>query len=115
MRYLITVALASLLIIATAAPSAARLIAIQAIAPLRGHGEHSIQSAIQEAVESALKDALAMGLPWVRLMRALVLEDAVAVQILATDVDPKAGGGEKAPGPDGESAPEGGDSSGARI
>ena len=115
MRYLIMLALASLLIIATAVPSAAKLVAIQAIAPLRGHGEHSIQSAIQEAMQSAVRDAISMGLPWVRLTRALLLEGAVAVQILATDIDPGAGTGEEAPRPDSESAPSGGDSSGTRI
>jgi len=115
MRYFITLALASLLIIATAVPSEAKVVAIHAIAPLRGHGERSIQSAMQEAVQSALRDALAMGFPWVRLTRALVMEDAVAVQILATDIDPEAGTREEAPGPDSESAPSGGGSSGTRI
>jgi len=42
MRYFITLALASLLIIATAVPSEAKVVAIHAIAPLRGHGERSI-------------------------------------------------------------------------
>jgi hypothetical protein len=97
--------LACVLMITTAAPSAAKMATIQTTAPLRDHGEQTVKRAIQDAVESAVTGAIAMGLPWVQLGRAIVLEDAVAVQILATDTNPDARTGEEAPGSDSESAP----------
>ena len=105
MRWLISLSLASMLMIAIASPSAAKMASIQTTAPLRDHEEQSVKSAVREAVRSALEGAIAMGLPWVRLSRAIVLEDAVAVQILATDTDPEAGTTEGVPEPDTESAP----------
>ncbi len=111
MRRFLSISLASMLILATASPSAARTATIQTTAPLRDHEEQSVKGAIQEAVHSAVTGALAMGLRWVQVRRAIVLEDAVAVQILATDTEPKAGTGDEAPAPDGEQAPGVDDSS----
>lgn len=104
MRRFISLSLLSMLIIATASPSEAKMATIQTTAPLRDHGEQAVKSAVQEALKSAVIGAVAMGFPWVQFSRATVLEDAVAVQILATDTDPEAGTGEEAPGPDNESA-----------
>jgi hypothetical protein len=96
--------LLSMLIITAASPSEAKMATIQTSAPLQDHGEQAVKRAIQEAVKSAVMGAVAMGLPWVRVSRAVVLEDAVAVQIMATDTDPESGTGEEAPGPDNGSA-----------
>jgi hypothetical protein len=41
-----------------------------------------------------------MGLPWVRISQALVLEDSVAVQIFATDGNPGPNTEDEAPAPD---------------
>ncbi len=111
MHRLISLSLASFLIIATATPSAARMASIQTTAPLRDHEEQSVKSAVKEAVKSALTGAMAMGLPWVQIRRAVVLEDAVAVQILATDTDPEAATEQQAPEPD-KGSPDGSDASG---
>jgi len=98
-RWLILVAA---LVAATASPTAAKVAAIQTTAPLQDHAEQSVKTAILEAVQAAVTGAMAMGLPWVQLSKALVLENAVAVQILATDTRPDQGEGEEAPGPDDE-------------
>jgi hypothetical protein len=103
MHRLISLSLASLLVIATATPSAARMASIQTTAPLQDHEEQSVKSAVKEAVKSAVTGAMAMGLPWVQIRRAVVLEDAVAVQILATDTDPEAATEQQAPDLDKES------------
>jgi hypothetical protein len=41
-----------------------------------------------------------MGLPWVQISHAVVLDDTVAVQIVATDEDPEPGTGAAAPDSD---------------
>jgi hypothetical protein len=111
MRRLISLCLASVLVIATALPVAAKMATIQTIAPLRDHEEQSVKNALREAVRSAVTSALAMGLPWVRLRRAVVLQDAVAVQVLATDTDPKGETGGEVPTPDDKLLPGVDDSS----
>jgi hypothetical protein len=62
---------------------------IQTTAPLQDHAEQSIQAALKEAAETAVKGAAAMGLSWVRLVGTAVLDDMVAVQILASDTKPE--------------------------
>ena len=49
---------------------------------------------------AAVAGATAMGLPWVRISQALVLEDSVAVQIFATDGNPGPNTEDEAPAPD---------------
>ena len=49
---------------------------------------------------AAVVGARAMGLAWIQISRAFVLDDAVAVQILATDEDPGPNTEDEAPAPD---------------
>ena len=95
--------LSLLLIVVPVSPSAATVAAIATTVPLQDHEEQTINAALQAAVKAAVAGATAMGLAWVRISRALVLEDAVAVQIFATDTAPEPGTGEEAPDPDGGS------------
>jgi len=95
-------ALALALVLAASSPSIATVAMIETTAPLQDHAEESVRIALLTAVEAAVTSAVAMGLPWVRISQALVLEDAVGVQILATDTDPEAGTNEETPGPDAE-------------
>lgn len=92
------------LVLAPASPSVAKVIAIETTSPLEDHAEESVRVALEAAVKEAVTRAIAIGLPWVMMRHALVLEDAVVVQILATDTDPEAGTGEDArethPGPE---------------
>jgi hypothetical protein len=91
------------LILGVAWPADSSVARIETTAPLRSHAEESVQAALKEAVDAAVKGAVAMGLPWVHLNRAVVLADAVAVQILATDTAPEAepeAEMDEAPGPD---------------
>jgi hypothetical protein len=92
-------------VLATASPSAATVATIATTAPLPDHEEQSVNAALQTALKAAVTGAMAMGLPWVRMSHALVLEKAVAVQILATDTDPDAGTGQDEWGPDIEPGP----------
>jgi hypothetical protein len=105
MRRLTSLCLASALVIAVALPVAAKMAAIETTAPLRDHEEQSVKTALREAVRSAVTGALAMGLPWVQLRRVVVLDNAVTVQVLATDTDPKGETGDEVPAPDGEVPP----------
>ena len=84
------------LVLAPASPSVAKVVAIETTSPLEDHAEESVRVALEAAVKEAVTGAMAMGLPWVRMSRALVLENAVVVQILATDTDPDTGTGEDA-------------------
>ncbi len=99
MRPLTCLATAILVVLWVASPGSARVATIETTAPLEDHAELSIKAALKEAVDSAVKGAVAMGLRWVKISHAFVLEDAVAVQILATDTAPEAGTDE-APNPD---------------
>ena len=82
---------ALLLVLWAASPGLARVATIETTAPLQDHAELSVKAAIKEAVDTAVKGAVAMGLHWVQISKAFVLEDAVAVRILATDTAPEAG------------------------
>lgn len=99
MRRLCWFALMLLLVPAVASPALARMAVIETTAPLQDHAEQSIQAAFKEAVESAVRGAVAMGLTWVEISRALVLQDLVIAQILATDTKPEGeeGGEEEEP------------------
>ncbi len=81
-------AIALLLVLSIASPGLARVAAIQTSAPLKDHSEQSINVAVMEAINTAARAAVAMGLPWVQVRGAFLLEDAVTVQILATDTEP---------------------------
>lgn len=100
-------ALAALLVVLFASPCLARVATIEATAPLLDQSEQSVKAALAEAVETAVHRAIAMGFSWVAISKALVLEDMVSVQILASDTDPDgegeaepAAGGAPGPGPD---------------
>jgi len=101
MRRLGRLALLLLLALAVASPALAGVATIETTAPLPDHSEQSIRMAFRTAVETAVRGAMAMGLPRVQLRQAVVLEDAVAVQILATDMEPDA----ETPEPDPDEAP----------
>jgi hypothetical protein len=90
------------LVLAPASPSAAKLVEIETTSPLEDHTEESVRVALEAAVKDAVTRAIAIGVPWVRMSHALVLEDAVVVRILATDTDPETGTGEDAWEPDTE-------------
>jgi hypothetical protein len=104
MRQFSRLALLLLLVLSIAPPAGARIAMIQTMAPLQDHAEQPIEAAFKEALETAVKGAVAMGLSWVKLGRALVLENMVVVQIFATDTrlageDESSPGGGSAPGP----------------
>ena len=89
MRPLSRLTLALLLVVFLASPTVARVAMIETTAPLRDHAEPSIQTAFKEALQTAIRGAVAMGLSWVKLNQALVLENMVSVQLLATDTKPE--------------------------
>jgi hypothetical protein len=100
MRPFTYIAAALLLVFGVASPGFARVATIQTTAPLQDHAEPSVKAALKEAVDTAVKGAVAMGLQWVQISKAFLLEDAVAVQILASDTDPQSG--EETPDSDGD-------------
>jgi len=89
MRWFSCLALGLLIVTSVGAPALARVALIQTMAPLQDHTAHSIRDALEDAVKSAVKGAAAMGLSTVKLNQALVLEDMVTVQIVATDKEPQ--------------------------
>jgi hypothetical protein len=99
--------LALLLIGVPAVPSDATVATIATTAPLEDHEEQSVTAALRAAFKAAVAGAAAMGLPWVQIRQALVLDDAVAVQIVATDEDPGLNTGEATPGPESGADAEG--------
>ncbi len=102
-----------------ASPALAKVAMIETAAPIHDKSQEAVKAALKEAVSTAAKGALAMGLPWVQVRDAQVLQDAVAVQVLATDEAPaqddqangdqankdKSPGAERAPGPNGSGQP----------
>ena len=61
---------------------------IETTAPLADRSEESVKAAVIQAIDKAVRGASAMGFAWFQLRNAQVIEDEVAVQILATDEDP---------------------------
>ena len=94
MRTLV-VALTLLLVVSVASPGLARMAMIETTVAIENHSEQSVKIAIMAAVEAAARGAIAMGLPWIQLRRAFVLDDAVLIQVFASD--PKREGGEEEP------------------
>ncbi len=78
-------------------PGAGRAAAIKSVAPLQDHSEQSVTTAIKEAVGVAAQKARTMGLSWVQVREAYVLEDKVVVLVLATDTEPGEEEDERAP------------------
>ena len=101
MRRFRALALALTLALAPATPSAATVATIATTVPLQDHQQRSIDAALRTALKATIAGATAMGLPWVRINHALVLEDAVAVQILATDTVLGPDGAQEGPETDG--------------
>ncbi len=92
MRAFSCFALALLLVLSIVSSAVGRMAVIQTMAPLQDHANQSIEAAFKEAMQTALKGALAMGFSWVKLSKALILENMVTVQILVTDTRPEGGG-----------------------
>ncbi len=88
-RRLGRLAVALLLVLAVASPALATVATIETTVPLPGHSEQAIRTAVTQAVRTAARGAAAMGLPWIQLRQALVFEDMVAVQVIATDTKPE--------------------------
>ena len=80
--------LSVLVVLTLALPAFARIAAIETSAPLSDHSDEAIEAALTQAVVVAVRGAVAMGLPWVRVRQAVVVEDVVTVQIVATDTEP---------------------------
>lgn len=95
MRTLGLLALALLLVLSVASPGLARMAMIETTVALQNHSEESVKTAMTAAVEAAARGAIAMGLPWIHLRRAFVLDDGVLIQIFASDT--KREGGEEEP------------------
>jgi hypothetical protein len=122
-KLLITVIALGLLASAAAPPAFAGAAMIETTAPLAERSEAAIKAAVIVAIDKAVKGAIAMGYPWVQFREAQIAGDVVAVQILATDVEPEAPAatppGEPEanddPDPDGESATEEGVPATARL
>lgn len=79
--------LALILVATLVSPSFAQMALIATTAPLADHAEETVNAAVKQAIQTAIRGAAAMGLPHMRLRRALVLQDAVLVQIVAADTD----------------------------
>jgi hypothetical protein len=115
MRSLGYLAGALMMVMLLASSTLARVAMIETAAPIKNHTEDAVKAAIQEAVDTAAKGAVAMGLPWVQLRDAEVLEDTIAIQVVATDEAPQqviknhkedAPGTEQAPGAGNDLGPD---------
>jgi hypothetical protein len=73
------------ILLGLAPPALARVASIRTTAPLADRSDQAVKAAFTEAVEAAVRGAVAMGLSHVALNEAVVLRDAVFVEILATD------------------------------
>ncbi len=85
LRRLVSVPL--LLVLAMSSPGWARVIKMETAAPLKDQSDASVELALKGAVDTCARGALAMGLSWIRLHRAVLAGDQVIVQMIATDDD----------------------------
>jgi hypothetical protein len=88
MRRIVLFTLAATLMVAPAAPALAEVAQITATAPLADPSEGAVRAALRAAVEKAARGAAAMGLEWVTVNQAVVGDRLVAVEVVATDVEP---------------------------
>ncbi len=91
MRSLSYLAAAFMFCLLVASPALAKVAMIETAAPIQDKSQESVKAALKEAVSTAAKGAMAMGLPWVQVRDAQILQDAVAVQVIATDEAPPQG------------------------
>ena len=63
------------------------MVTIEAAASLSDHSPETLERALKEALDTAVQGATTMGLTWVRLDGARVLEDAVVVRMVVCDDD----------------------------
>jgi hypothetical protein len=97
-----------LLGLALASPVWARTVSIQAAVPLPDSSDVEFKRALHSAVETCVRGAVAMGLSWIRLEHAAVVEKELVVEMVGSDEadnSPDAHKGEQghdgAPGHDG--------------
>ena len=76
-----------LVMLALPGPAWARMVAIEASAPLTDHSEASMERALRGAVELCVQHASSLGLLRVKFERAVLLRDRLIVMMLATDED----------------------------
>jgi hypothetical protein len=108
MKRKLLVAVMAFGLLASAAPPGALAGAamIETTAPLVERSEAAIKAAVIVAIDKAVKGAIAMGYPWVQFREAQIAGDVVAVQILATDVEPEAPSGTPPSGPEANDDPD---------
>lgn len=76
-----------LLAAAWAAPVEARVVKFQTSSPLADRSDRSLERAIESAVDTCVRSATAMGLASIRLDDAVVQNNRLVVQMVATDDD----------------------------
>jgi hypothetical protein len=78
-------------VLVPAGPAWARTVRLEATAPLQGASDPAIERALTSALDRCVRRATAMGLAWIWLDNAAVLENKVVVQMVATDEEPDEG------------------------
>jgi hypothetical protein len=63
------------------------MVKIETAVPLSDHSPETLERAIKEALDTTVQGATAIGLGWIRLDGARVLEDSVVVRMVAADDD----------------------------
>jgi hypothetical protein len=74
-----------LMVLATSSIAWGRAVRCQTAAPLTDHSDASLESALADAVDACVRRATTMGLAWIRLEVAVVLDDRVIVRMIASD------------------------------
>lgn len=87
MRALRRLVFLQLLLGLTLAPPvwAARTVSIQASVPLPDASDAEFHRALHSAVETCVRGAVAMGLSWIRLQHAAVVEKQLIVEMIGSD------------------------------
>jgi hypothetical protein len=91
---------------------AARTVSIQAAVPLPDSSDAEFQRALHNAVETCVRGAVAMGMSWIRLQHAAIVEKQLIVEVIGSDdaeSGPNGHDGDQGPNSHDEQRPDGHD------
>jgi hypothetical protein len=85
------VSMVLLTLLTMSSPAWARIVNLEATAPVPDRSHASIERAIQSALDGCVRQATALGLTWIRLRDAVLTGNQITLEVVATDEPDEAG------------------------
>lgn len=73
------------LVLGLSSPGWARIVRMETAVALPDRSDAAIESALRGALDTCVRGAMAMGLSWIRLERAILGEDRLIVRMVGSD------------------------------